>query len=371
MVSPALSGNPGWVRIVITGASGNVGTALLRRLAATGAGHELVGVTRRAPEPSGVYREVRWHQVDLADDDAATQLRPIVAGADAVVHLAWGFQPTRNTEYLRRQGVGGTAAVLEAAHAEGVGQLLHMSSVGTYAAGRYGQRVDETWSTAGIPSSPYSQNKSAAERLLDDYERENGDAGVAITRMRPGFIVQRAAASGLMRYALPGFVPMLAVPLLPLLPLDKRLCIPLVHADDVADAFIAAMDRRAAGPFNLAAEPPVGRDQVAEVLGAHPIHVPSTVLGPLVDLSWRARVQPIDRGWIDMAFAVPLLDCGRAATELDWRPRYSSIEALAEVIAGVREQAHTDDSPPLRRRSMLEQFRRDLTEGLMTTRRLP
>jgi hypothetical protein len=139
-----------------------------------------------------------------------------------------GIPATRNIEYLRCQGVGGTAAVLAASH------LLHMSSVGTYAPGRYGTPVDESWSTAGIASSPYSRHKAADESLLDEYEGTRSDAGVPITRMRPGFIMQRAAASALMRYALPGYVPMRVVPLLPVLPLDRELCIPLIKSDDVA-----------------------------------------------------------------------------------------------------------------------------------------
>ncbi|KUI43354.1 epimerase [Mycobacterium sp. IS-1590] len=358
------------MRIVITGASGNVGTALLRRLTESGTEHDIVGVVRRPPEQTGVYGRIRWHKLDLADPDAATQLRGLFDGADAVVHLAWGFQPTRNTGYLNRVGVGGTAAVLEAAHDARVGRLVHQSSVGAYAPGRYGQYVDESWPTTGIRTSPYSRDKSDAEALLDDYERQNGAAGVPIARMRPGFIVQRAAASGLMRYALPGYVPMLAIPLLPVLPLDRRLCIPLIHADDVADALARVIERGASGPFNVAAEPPVGRAQVAEVLHAKPVHVSSGALGALVDFSWRARLQPIDRGWLDMAFSVPLLDCGRAEAELGWSPRWNAVDALADVIGGVARQAHTE-SPPLRRRSLIEQFQRDLTEGLLTTRRLP
>jgi nucleoside-diphosphate-sugar epimerase len=362
------------MRIVITGASGNVGTALLRALRAADPSHELVGVVRRPPDPhrdiDEVYSQADWYALDLAGDGAAGRLREILEGADAVVHLAWGFQPTRNTEYLTRLGVGGTTAVLGAAHAVRVPHLLHMSSVGTYAAGRYGERVDEKWPTTGIRTSPYSRDKSAAEATLDEYEHEHGDTGVLITRMRPGFIVQRAAASGLMRYALPGWVPMRLIPLLPLLPLDRGLCIPLVHADDVAAAFVSAIDRRAGGPFNLAADPPVTRDAVAEVLGARPIQVPSGILGTVVDLSWRARLQPIDRGWLDMAFTVPLLDCARAHRELGWVPQWSATDALADVIKGVAEEAHTG-SPPLRRRSMVEQLYRDVTKGLMTTRRLP
>jgi UDP-glucose 4-epimerase len=246
--------------------------------------------------------------------------------ADVVVHLACGFQPARDTRYLTRLGVGGTSAVLQAAHSSGIGHLIHMSSVGTYAAGSYGARVNESWPTTGIASSPYSRDKSAAEAVLDEYEQRLGSAAIPIARMRPGFILQRVAASGLMRYGLPGYVPMWLIPRLPVLPLDKHLCIPLIHADDVADAITRVIDRRAAGPFNLAAEPPVGRDDVAAALGAHPVHVPSGVLRALVDLTWRARLQHIDRGWLDLAFtAAGLLTCPQRARldaemDLEGRP---------------------------------------------------
>jgi UDP-glucose 4-epimerase len=355
------------MHIVVTGASGNVGTALLRALSPN---HDVTGVVRRPPPARGVYARVHWHPLDLTNADALTQLHRLFDGADAVVHLAWGFQPTRDTHYLTALGVGGTSAVLQAAHSAGVGHLVHMSSVGTYATGRYGQRVDESWSTAGIGSSPYSRDKSAAETMLDEYERQLRTAAIPIARMRPGFIVQRAAASGLLRYGLPGYLPMRIVPWLPVLPLDKRLSIPLIHADDVADAIVRVLDRRATGPFNLAADPPIGRNDIAAALHARPLHLPSRLLGRLVDLSWRARLQHIDRGWLDLAFAVPLLDCSRAGDELGWTPATTAIDALKDLLDGVAHAANAD-SPPLRKRSMLELLRRDATQGLISSRRLP
>lgn len=355
------------MRIVITGASGNVGTALLRALPAD---HDVVGVVRRPPSAHGVYQRVDWHSLDLIDPDAIPKLRNVFDDADVVVHLAWGFQPTHDVDYLNRLGVGGTSAVLQAAHTSGVGQLIHMSSVGTYAGGSYGQRVDESWPTTGIDTSPYSRDKSAAEAILDEYEARLGSSAIPIARMRPGFIVQRAAASGLMRYGLPGYVPMQLVPWLPILPLDRNLCIPLIHADDVAAAIVLAVERRATGPFNLAGEPPMGRDDVAAVLGARAFHVPSGLLGALVDLTWRTRLQHIDRGWLDLAFSVPLLDCSRARTQLEWAPKWTAKEALADLLEGVAQRAHTT-SPPLRRRSLVDLLRRDLTDGLISSRRLP
>jgi nucleoside-diphosphate-sugar epimerase len=355
------------MRVVITGASGNVGTALLGALPAD---YDVVGLVRRPPEPRGIYERVEWHSLDLTGPDVIADLRHVVQGADVIVHLAWGFQPTRDTRYLTRLGVGGTSAVLQAAQTSSVGQLVHMSSVGTYGPGSYGKPVDESWPTTGIKTSSYSRDKSAAEALLDSYEQRLGGDAITISRMRPGFIVQRAAASGLMRYGLPGYVPMQAISWLPVLPLDRGLCIPLIHADDVADAIARVIDRRAAGPFNLAAEPPLGRDDVAEALGARGVHIPSRVLAALVDASWRARLQHIDRGWLDLAFAVPLLDCSRARSELGWSPQWSSTEALADLLDGVAHHAHTD-SAPLRQRSLLDLLRRDVTEGLISSRLVP
>ena len=127
--------------------------------------------------------------------------------------------------------------------------------------------------------------------------------------------------------------------------------------------------RQATGPFNLAADPPIGRDDVAAAISARSVHIPSGVLGALADLSWRARLQHVDRGWIDLAFTVPLLDCCRARNDLGWAPTWTSTEALADLLDGIAHQAHTD-SPPLRQRSMLELIRRDVTEGLISSRRL-
>lgn len=259
--------------------------------------------------------------------------------------------------------------MLSAAHNAKVPHLVHMSSVGTYAAGRYGERVDETWSTAGIRTSAYSRAKSAVEKMLDGYEHRNPD-GVGITRMRPGFIGQRDAAMGLRRYVLPAYVDPRWVRWLRVLPLDRGLTIRMVHADDVADACARAVERRALGPFNLAAEPPVHRAEIAGALRAWPVHVPATVLGLLVDASWRRRLQPIDRGWLDMMFSVPLVDTHRARTVLDWSPRWESSDILADVVGGFLNESGTR-SPVLHQRSFAAALARDASDGPVTVRSVP
>ncbi|RZT83836.1 nucleoside-diphosphate-sugar epimerase [Pseudonocardia sediminis] len=354
------------MRIVITGASGNVGTALLRRL--SGHGHELLGVCRRPPGDAGPYAGVGWTSLDLAGRGVLDALRPVVRGADAVVHLAWGFQPSRDVNYLDRLGVGGTRAVIEAVQAEGVPHLVHMSSVGAYSPGGQ-ERVAEAWPTEGIDSLPYSREKVAAERLLDDHERRRPD-GTAVARMRPGLIVQRDAGSALLRYGVPALLPSALLRHVPVLPLDEDLVVPIVHTDDVADAFARVLDQRATGAFNLAADPPVTRDLIAEVLGARPVHVPKAALRAAADLAWRAGLQPLDPGWIDLAFAIPLMDCTRARTELGWAPTVDARAALTQVVEGMADGASTS-SPALRPRTVFAEVSALLRRGNIATRTLP
>jgi len=353
---------------VITGASGNVGTALLRRLQRDPGEHELAGVVRRPPQGGSPYQGVEWTALDLAAPAAATALGPVFQGADAVVHLAWGFQPSHDIDYLNRSGVGGTRAVLEAAHAEGVPHLVHMSSIGAYSPGPAdGHPVDEQWPTDGVETLAYSREKVAAERLVDEHERRHPGAP-AIARTRPGLIVQRDAGSALLRYGLPGFVPASVLRHVPLLPVDRSLVVPLVHTDDVADAIERILVRRATGPFNLAADPPITRDTIADVLGARPVHLPKQALRAATWASWHARVQPLDPGWIDLAFAAPLVDTTRARRELGWVPSVDARSALAEVIGGMADAAATA-SPALRPRSVAAELAALVRRGPAAHRR--
>jgi UDP-glucose 4-epimerase len=359
------------MRIVVTGASGNVGSALLRRLQADG-DHQVVGLARRLPDVGpgapAHLAGVEWVSVDLSKDGAAPALWEAFEGADAVVHLAWGFQPSHDVDYLEELGVGGTRRVLDAVAAAKVPHLVHMSSVGAYSAKRDDDPVDESWPTDGIPSSWYSRSKAAAERLLDAHERAGSTT--VVTRLRPGIVGQRTAGSALLRYGVPGFVPGRALTLLPVLPVDRGLTIPLVHSDDVADAIVRVLERRVGGAFNLAAEPPLTAARMAEVFGARLVHVPSGVLRPLVAASWRLHVQQVDPGWLDLGSTVPLLDCGRAFRELGWAPSVDAMTVFGEVLEGMRDTA-SDRTPVLRPRSVLGQARAALRRGPVSERHRP
>ncbi|RZS82746.1 nucleoside-diphosphate-sugar epimerase [Motilibacter rhizosphaerae] len=325
------------MRVVVTGASGNVGTALLRALARERPEWRVTGIARRPPHPEAgpPYDRVRWVSLDLASPDAVSGLRYALEGADAVVHLAWAIQPSHQPAVMAAVNLDGTRHVVEAVLAAGVPHLVHASSLGTYAPVPRGRtpkpRVDESWPATGVPASLYSRHKAVAERLLDGVE------GPVVARIRPGLVLQPVAGSEIGRYFLGPLAAgiRLARAGLPVVPLPREMVADAVHADDVADALVRILDQRAGGAFNLAAEDPLSPPVIAEALRARWVPVPYTVLRGVLSASWYARVQPTDTGWLDLARAVPLLDTGRARSELGWAPRHTAREALLALTAAM------------------------------------
>jgi nucleoside-diphosphate-sugar epimerase len=328
------------MRVVVTGASGNVGTSLLRALEHEELVESVVGIARR--RPSGAFAKTTWVQSDVSRDDLA----PSMQGADAVVHLAWLIQPSRDEAKLRATNVDGSARVFEAAARAGVPRLVYASSVGTYSPGPKDRAVDESWPTDGIASSYYARHKAEVERLLDQFEARHPD--VRVVRLRPGLIFKREAASEIRRLfagpLLPGFLARPA--LIPIVPDVARLRFQAVHSYDVGEAYKLALTRNVHGPFNIAAEPVLDPRELGRLLGARPVPVPARVLRAAAALTWRLRLQPASEGWFDMALAVPVMDTARARRELGWAPRFSAGEALLDLLAGFRAGAGAQ-TPPL------------------------
>ena len=329
------------MRIVVTGATGNVGTSVLRALAGDSRVTEIVGLARRLPRWQNP--RTRWVEADVV----SSPLEPVFRGADAVIHLAWLIQPSRDERMLHACNVLGSRRVFDAAAAAGVGALVHASSIGTYSPGPKDRRVDESWPHDGIDSSFYARHKAAAEHALD--EMEAAAAPLRIVRLRPGLIFKRAAAQEIRRLFIGPLLPspLVRPGLLRVVPDVERLVLQAVHADDVAEAYrLAALSPYARGAYNVAAEPVLDVAEIARLLRARRVRVPARVVRAVCDLTWRARLQPTPPGWLDMGLAVPVMDTTRAREELGWEPRRSSGDALLELLGGLRDRAG-EDTPPL------------------------
>ena len=329
------------MKIVVTGATGNVGTSVLRALGGDPRVTEIVGIARRAP--AHAFARTRFVQADVAEADLVAHF----TGAAAVIHLAWLIQPSRDEPETERVNVAGSERVFRAAAESGAGALVHASSVGAYTAGPKDRAVDETWATDGIPTSFYSRHKAAAERALDALELAH--PRLRVVRLRPGIILKREAGAEIRRLFAGPFLPspLLRPGLLALVPDTPGLRFQVVHGDDVGEAYRrAALEDRAHGAYNVAAEPVLDPDVLARALGARKVPVPARALRAAAGVTWKARLQPTPPGWVDLALGVPIMDTSRIRDELGWAPRHSATDTLLELLGGMRDSAGLD-TPPL------------------------
>ena len=182
--------------------------------------------------------------------------------------------------------------------------------------------------------------------MLDRIEADSPDT--AVVRLRPALIFRGEAATEIRRLFIGPFLPNGLVDrrLIPAVPRVEGLGFQAVHSTDVGRAYARAVLADVRGAFNIAAEPALDTEAVAELLGARAIPVRPRVLRALAHLTWRLRLQPTPPGWLDMALAVPTMSTDRARQELGWEPRHSAVEALEDLLHGLRE-GRDFPTPPL------------------------
>jgi len=175
------------MKIVISGAGGLVGSALMPFLEATG--HEVVRLVRRPPEVGGA--ETTW-------DPAAGRLEPsVLSGADAVINLngrniSGGRWSARVKEELRRSRLDATDTIVEAiSRAESPPRVL----VNASAVGYYGDRGDE------ILDETSARGDGFLAELSRDWEAAAIAAasdGTRVVLLRLGMVVAHGGALGRM-----------------------------------------------------------------------------------------------------------------------------------------------------------------------------
>ena len=334
-------------RVVVLGATGNVGTSVVTALAADQRVASILGVARRLPQWSAPRTE--WAQADIEHDDLVGLFR----GADVVIHLAWLIQPTHSPLITWRTNVGGSLRVFQAAAKAGVPALVYASSVGAYSPGpQPGHKdaaVSEDWPTNGWPTASYTREKAYVERSLDAFECDHPD--IRVVRLRPGFIFKRESASGQRRLFIGPLLPnqLVRPGLVPILPDLPGLRFQVVHTTDIADAYRLAALSEVRGAFNIAAETVVDAALLADIFGARVVSLPRWPVRAAVWLAWQLHLVPASPYLFDAFMRLPIMDTSRARTELGWSPRYSSRETMEEFLGGLRDGAGMS-TPPLARR---------------------
>ncbi len=241
-------------RVLLTGASGLVGRATLRRLSRDGFSVRVL--EHSAPVPEAPER-IRG---DLLDRDA---LARAVSGCDAVVHCAGRLAGT--ADQLAKLHVEGTSRLCEAAAAAGIARFV---MVGTTAVYSPGELRDADEDTEAAPDDPYAASKLAAER------RARAVLGGRLTVLRAVTVYASQPSP---------FVELLCdvVRSRPVPRIDAGDApVDLVHTDDLAAALsAAARGRGAGGCFNIAGSPRAHLNELvelaADVLGVAPRWTPA------------------------------------------------------------------------------------------------
>ena len=145
---------------LVTGGSGFLGQALVRRLLALGC---RVRVFDTAPMPAEWEGKVLFLQGDVRDAEAVDRA---VTGVEAVCHAAAALPIHRSKRLIHGVNVDGTRNVLEAAVRHGVKSVVHISSTAVYGLHKEHPILE---SNRLIPVGPYGESKVEAERVCESY----------------------------------------------------------------------------------------------------------------------------------------------------------------------------------------------------------
>lgn len=320
------------MRVAITGATGFLGGALARALAAEGA--EVHALCRAGSDRSALADvPVVWHDGDVTDP---ASLPRFLAGADAVVHAAGmlGRAGAPEDAYLRLN-VLGTRNVLAAAWSVApAARVLHLGSPGVLGPTN-GAPAAETAPPA--PTNPYERSKAESEAVA----REAAARGQQVVIARPGFAygpgdrhvlgLFRAVQQGRFFYVGGG----------------RNLCQP-TYVDDAVDGMLRCLRRGRPGEAYHVVGPRAVTfrelgEGLAAALGVKPpwVNVPGWLaLAGAAGLEAVARAAgrapPFGRTAVDFFSADRRYSFEKARTELGYAPRHDLADGAARTVAWYR-----------------------------------
>jgi UDP-glucose 4-epimerase len=329
--------------VAVTGPTGDLGIALVSRLERSRRVERIVAMARRPFDPA----ERGWRKTDYRQGDVqdASSVRDVVEGADVVVHLA--FSILGEGDATRAINVDGSRTVFEAAADTGAERLCYASSVAAY--GFHEDNPD--WIREDVPARGtrehfYSQQKAEVEQVLRGVLDVR--PGTAPYVFRPCIVAGPNAQmplEGMLPYIrlserMPSAVTGLlsAMPILkPVVP-DPGVRFQLVHEDDVADAFAAAvLGRGEPGPYNLAGNGTITMSDVADALGWYSLRIPDLSVEAAAELVERMPLLPEWASWIQAVRKPLLVRTDRARKELGWRPKHTTRATMKELVGAYRE----------------------------------
>ncbi|WPZ35337.1 NAD-dependent epimerase/dehydratase family protein [Thalassobaculum sp. OXR-137] len=302
------------MKVLVTGASGYVGRAVLRDLEA--AGHGIVAAVR---DPARLPPRWRDRAAAVGEISADTDWSAALSGVDAVVHLASPSAPGGLADdILDRIVVAGTKRLAEAAQRAGARRFVFMSSVKAVGETTPFAGVDETVDPA--PEDSYGRAKIAAERALQDTALSYPGLEVAILRPPP---VYGPGSGGNVRRIIDFLRG--APPVLPLGILGNRRS--FLHRDNLASATLACLEK------------PEAAGRTFFVTDGEPLSTGALVRRILTALDRRALLLPLPAAGLSRLGATGrrlgascVFDDTALRRTLDWKPVVDGRAGMLEAV---------------------------------------
>lgn len=307
------------MKVLVTGATGFVGRAVVRRLLADG--HELRAAVRRDVVIPGV------ETVQVGEIDGDTQWGPALAGVDAVVHLAARVHVIHETAgspeavlaAFRRINRDGTRRLAEACPSSI--RFVLMSSIRAVVDESHPEPIDEH--TRPRPSTPYGLSKLEGERELAAAARTRGFSWIAL---RPPLVLGEGAGGNLKRLIA---LVQRGLPL-PLGAVHNRRS--FIYVGNLADAVARALE-------------PGAPSGVALPLADAPAHSTAALVREIGGALGRSpRLVPVPARWLELGARVlgkgelwarlggDLEIAAGSSRALDWTPAVSFSEGVHRAV---------------------------------------
>lgn len=308
--------------VLVTGAAGYIGSALIRRLRESGdPALRLVAVDVRDTPPESRLSGVTYPTADIREPEFASLV--LREKPDVVVHLASIVSAGGDPAFEYSVDVLGTKNVLDACLAAGVRQLILTSS-----GAAYGYHADnpawlrEDHPLRGNEDFAYSRHKRMVEEMLADHRTRHPELRQLV--FRPGTVLGERVANQITALFEKPFVLGVAGSDSPFVFIWDR---------DVVDCIAKGIRDGAQGVYNLAGDGALPMREIARILGKPYLPLPAWLIGGAL---WLARA--LGRGKLGPEHVKflryrPVLDNARLKSEFGHTPALNSRQAFERFIA--------------------------------------